>query len=720
MSKSGDDRFDLRISRKWEIILFVVFFGLAAFLRFWDLSADPPASFSLSTGIETDPPGHTLFARNEVLTGDWNPYHDNRYITYQYSLISGSAWLIYKLSGVGVYQTNLVAVILSLLAIWLFYLVLKKSNGNGVALLALFLIAINYIGIFIGRRPLLENGMNFLFVAALFCLTYGEKKWMGHWLFGLFLAAAIVFGKVIALAFLAVPVVYYFYKVALLKDKRGYAQAVWALTGFAVMAAGWYLLIYAPHASSVSGYMSEQIFGLHGSPEAFDSFSRFLWKFSTFGIKDAFFDRVPAISITALLFVMILISRLFSRDRRRETVPFGNLILISIAVWLVGTYIGEMPWNYQPLRYLSAMIFPLAALTAVAVAYLYNLRGRVNLLNRSIIFNLSAFALVLLLVYQLTRAVVVNLGRQFVFLDYMPFVFAGVFLVSSIYFMLSWKKVGVEIRLPRMFRFSLIGLIILVSFYYQAGNYLAWSKAPTYTMRQASRDLGMILSPGAVLSGPYGPALTAENNFGAVVHYFGTTRPDPTLFERFPVTHLALDSYNEDAARQIYPDMMKRATYVCNYNINCDKITVFRIAPWTGNHQAAGYRPSSYEKAVDLYTAEQSDSANRYLEEFLRQYPNNISGNNQAGIFSLVTGDYRNAVLFFTRAVDFSPTDFKLHFFLGSAYIKLAEKTGEASFRRKGEVENDLARKYTLGKFELDENIFRNPKDRENGTIEEN
>jgi len=718
MTRSGDDRFTLTIPRKWEYPLFAVLFGLAIFLRFLYLSADPPGAMATSTGIETDPPQYTIYARNDQLTGSWNPYSDDRYITYEYSLVSGLSRVVFALFGIGTYQANLVGVILSLCSIFLFYLILRKTAGNGVALLTLFFVGTNYIAIFYGRRSFLENGMILLLILALFFLTYMERRSVGHFLFGLCLAAAIFFGKIIGLAFLGIPIVYYGYKALVLRMPGVLKQMAAILAGFLILAGGWYIFLYQPHAHSLHGYVREQAFGLYGYPEAFTSVAKFIWKFMIFGIKDGFFDRMPAICIASLAFGILLSSRLFNRDRGAEWSPFKNLILLSLIVWPAGVYLVYMPWNYQALRYLTSMIFPMAALAAILIVYLYNLKDRVNLLNRSITFILITFVLLLLFAYQITRAVVVDLGGEFTFVEYMPLLLAGVLLICFFYFIRSWNKITLEISLPGYFRYSLIGVIILMSVYYQAKNYLDWVKVPLYTMRQASLDLGMILSPGAVVSGPYGPVLAMENKLGCVIHFFGTSRPDPDLFKKYPVTHLAVDDANEKAAREIYPEIMAKALYVCNYNINCDMVTIYNIAPYTGNPEAAAYRPSAYERAAHFYAAKQPDSATHYLQQFLKEYPENVIGNNQAGIYFMAIENYKNAVYYFSKAIEFSITDFKLHFFLGNAYIGLANATGDNSYREKGEAEIELARKYGLGKFALDEYIIESPKDRENGETE--
>jgi hypothetical protein len=96
-----------------------------------------------------------------------------------------------------------------------------------------------------------------------------------------------------------------------------------------------------------------------------------------------------------------------------------------------------------------------------------------------------------------------------------------------------------------------------------------------------------------------------------------------------------------------------------------------------------------------------------------------MSGNIQAGAYFTAIEDFRASVHYYSRAVDYSETDFKLHFYLGNAYIALADATGNESFRLKGKVEKELSRKYGLGKFEFDDYIIRNPKDRENGPIQD-
>lgn len=699
----------LHIPLKWEIAAVVLVFGLAIFLRVNHLAADPPVGITFSQDIETDPPQYTTFARNDILTGSWNPYQDFRYITYEYSLVSFTSWVVYHLFGIGVYQANLTAVILSLLSLLLFYWVLRKILGNGVALLALFFAGINYLGIFYGRRPFLENGMNLLLLTGLFCLTCWEDKKIGHFLFGLFLGSAIVFGKVIALAFLGIPAAYYLFRLIYLKERNALMQSGLMVAGFLSVAVFWLVAIFLPNAASVTGYLSEQAIGLYGAPEGFRSPFGFVWKFLTFGVESEFFSRMPAISIGAAAMVIVLSGRIFRRPDRKDQPRYGNTLLVAIAVWLVVTYLAQMPWNYQPARYQTTMIFPMAALTAALIAHLWNLRSSFNLLNSSVRFNLILFVVTLLVAYRLAGAVVESIGSGFYFSDFSFVVVPTVLLFSIAYYFFSARQGAFQILWPAASRYIIIGGIITLSIMYQGKNYWHWAKTPVYTTTRASIDLGMVLSPGAVVAGPFGPALTLENNLGCVIHIFGTSRPDTLLFQRYPITHLALERSNEQAARDIYPEIMKKAHKVCQYYLDCRKITVYRIAYYTKNEQAGQYLLSNYEKAIRYYELQHFDSADFYLQRFLKINPDNISGNAQAGCIALLHSNVDDAIAYFSRAVEFSPTDFYLHYLLGKAYIDKAKLASDDSLWVIGNREIGLATLYNLGFMSFDENDTMEP-----------
>ncbi len=712
MHERHDTIFSLWISRRWEIPVFLVLFGLAAFLRFYHLSADPPFQLGISTGIETDPPQYTLFARNDVQTGNWNPYHDNRYPTYEYSLISGLSWVVFESLGVGLYQTNLVGVILSLLSLLLFYFIIRRALGNGTALLALLFLATNSILIFHGRRPFLENGMIFALTLGLFFVTYLGRRYIGHVLFGVSFGVALFFGKLIALAFLAVPLAYYAYHLAVLKTPKTIRYFLSMLAGLGFVWAGWFFIIFLPRSRSVTGYVGEQVFGLYGAPEGFQSFLQFVWKFLSFGTSETFYEYMPIVSIAALVYLLIIVSRTFFRAGRKKPERYGNAVMVSVIVWLVATYVALAPWNYQPLRYQTVMIYPVCALAAALIVYLYHAAKRVAVLNRSPIFIIVLFVSVLMLTYQFSRAYAVATTGNFFFLDNILRVALIAVGITLAYIILALIMKKWDMPFPKIARYGLIAIVIAASVGYQAGKYLSWAKMPLFTARQASKDLAMILSPTAVTAGPYGPALAMENKLGCVIHFFGTSRPDPEFFRRFPITHLLMDQSNETVARGLYPGLLEGSRVLHTYHINGREVKLYRIAGLTGNPQAAAYRETLYERAVDFEKSGQPDSAQAYIVQFLKEHPQSIAGNVRAAIYALQTNRFDAAIRYCARGLGFAYTDFNLHFLLGNAYIGKSIRTNDQSLYRIGKREIELANKYCFGNMDVADYMFRTPEDR--------
>jgi hypothetical protein len=705
MKKSESDRFTLGIPVGREVIGFILLFGVAVFLRLFCLSADPPHGISSSTGIETDPPQYTLCARNAVLIGDDNPYGDNRYVSFHHSLVAYAGQAVLGLLGTGVYQINLVGALLSLLAILAFYFFIRRALGNGTAVLMLFFIAINYLAIFFGRRPFLENGMSLLFILGLLALAYGDKKWYGHFLFGVGTAAAVIFGKIIALAFLSAPAAYYLYRRFYLGDKTVLRHAAVMSGGMGSVTAVWFLVLYLPNAGAISGYVGEEAFGLHGYPEGLRSVGNFIIKFFAFGADTMFFERMPVISIGALTAVILLAGMIWSgTSRGREDRPDYSMMVV-LAAWLIGTFVGEVPWNYMPVRYQVIMIYPMAALTAAAVVYIHSLGERVRIFNRSIVFSLVALVGALLVVSHISRMVVISLGGVFSYTGYIPYIAAGVMVAWAVYIYAARRRPDTTVPYYRFSRYVTIFLMVGLSIIIHGQRYVSWASMPLYTARQASRDLGMILSPSAVVAGPYAPALTMENDFGCMIHYFSTDRADSAFFSRHPVTHLLLDGGNLYHARVNYPDLMKGLAPIGNYNINCNRVWLYRIAERSGNPSAARYELSDFEKMIMYIEGNNDDSALVYLEKFLGDNPNNLNGNLAAALYFESVSDHNRAISHCRRALDYSFTEFNLHFLLGKLYINRANATGDESIMELGEKAIEIARKYSFDRVDFDDYI---------------
>ncbi len=709
------------------LLVFLLFLALAA--RIYLLEADSPDKIvdiddpeavaderlSFSQGLHTDPPAYTLYARNEVVMDTWNPYEDRRFPSHQFSLISVVAIMVFQLAGVGMATTNLTAVVLAMVSLILFYLYMRKATGPGLALLALLFCTIGFISIFYGRRPFLENGMNSILLLGLVVMAYGRRNLLAHFAFGLCLMASILYGKLIGVGFFAIPLACYGVWWQWLHDKRAVKYVGAFVIGCALTAILWYVTVYSPHAAALGAYIGEQSVSGHGRLQAFVSIDRFIWRVVSFGIQSNFFLRQPVISLGAAAGLVLIAGVLFNRRKKAVRRKDVNVLIIILGAWLAGTYVFQMIWNYQPVRYQTTMIFPLAGLTAFSLHWLYIKKDAIRISNRSLWFAGNLFLVLLITVYQATAALFTWAGVDFYFTMYFPFVLALVLLIVIGHHMLSRRYKDMALRIPGIVRTVIVALMVIISIGVQIRYFAAWAQVPLFTTRDASRDLGLILSPGAVLTGPYAPALTVENKLGAITHTFGYGTADRGFLHRFPITHLALDRSNTDIVSNLYPELMARAEPVAQYYISCRKVSIFRIAGLTENTVADRYFQSSFERAEWFYRRGIVDSARIYLDRFQQIYPENYSGNFLRGVAALSQDEFRPAADALQRATVFSPTDFNLHYLLYRAYIGLSEAEGDAAWREKAKFHLELARRLNLGYYDFDDKVDKGQHGEERG-----
>jgi len=125
----------------------------------------------------------------------------------------------------------------------------------------------------------------------------------------------------------------------------------------------------------------------------------------------------------------------------------------------------------------------------------------------------------------------------------------------------------------------------------------------------------------------------------------------------------------------------------------------------TGNIQAAGYSLSAYEMALNAYNAEDIPSGHEFMKIHLSRHSANRSANMTSAVLSNNNGYYRDAELYFKKAIDFAPTDFFLHLKLGEFYIKMYNRTSNIDFRNKAVKHFDDALRYNKGSSKLEKDI---------------
>jgi len=701
------DNAKIELPIRIETIAFIILAVLAFLIRINHLSADPPAGLSTSQGIYTDPAQYISYARNLVLWGSFNPLHDFRLVFFLKSITTLVSLIVYKIAGVGYMQSNLVGIIFSFPTILLLYFVLRKIAGNLASLFFLLFIIFDYNQIFYGRLSFLENGMNFMAILSFTVLIFG-RRFYAMILAGMFLAGGIFFGKIIGLIYLfpficyAVYEYYHDFKPEWSKFIHRY---LFFCFGFLAILIFWYMFSYRPAAASVSGYVQEQAFSLYGLPEAFSSINKLIYSYVSFGAVSKLFFRMPVPSLLAWGMILTFIFRAgFSKSWQNKL--FGiNPGMVFLIAFVVAAYGSLMLWNYRPLRYQTMLIYPVCALAGIFLSNIIAEKKKLLPRRGYFIFPVLFFTLALIPVYQIMDPFYKLFNWRIDFLASKTTLFIVTLLLTGVvYFLMRYAKTSF-FDLPRSFRWGFVAIALVVAIAPNAVRYVKWSAAPTFNTVCNAKDLATILSPEAVISGPYAADFTQDNKILNLIHMFGVANVDSAFFKRYPITHLLMDKSNTEAAIEQYPKIMEKASIVCQYFLPKRVILLYRVAGATGNVAADNYVLSDFELSNFYFAGNNNDSGNYYMKSHLMKYPNNMSANYLSGVRAFDLEYYNEADFLLKKAVDFAPTDYHLRFRLGEFYITMYEKTKNTDFKNMALFEFEMAKKYNPESRQMVEDI---------------
>ena len=171
-----------------------------------------------------------------------------------------------------------------------------------------------------------------------------------------------------------------------------------------------------------------------------------------------------------------------------------------------------------------------------------------------------------------------------------------------------------------------------------------------------------------------------------MTHVFTLEEIDAPLFEKYPITHLALESYgtNKERAFQDYPEIMNNAHFLTVYILRGMPVEIYRVKEHTGNLQAEVYQLSDFEKAQILIEEGKTDSAITLLNQFNARNPENQSARQLLAEIFTQKGDYQQAVSELEKAAEFNDTSFLLHYQLGLLYLNLSKLQKNPIFWEKG------------------------------------
>ena len=677
-------------SRSFYILLFCLIVGLTFIGGVLFLSSDPP-QISWSQDVATDPPQYTNFARNHAIWGSWDLFGHNRYVFFLKSFTTVFSYLIYVLFGTGRFQSNLVAVILNLMSMIFLFFALKKIFNSRVAFLTMFFLGINYVFIMYGRNPFLEISAIFLIVLGFFFLVYSFERNLLLIPSGVCFATGIFFGKTMA-AFILAPclgalLLWMFEHYSASHRKIDFKPLILFGAGFLAIALFWLFFSYLPSKREVTSYLGEQALGLYGFPVAFQSVTGFVVALFTFGIETYVFFNIfflmPVLFLLAFLgFVWYFIKRPTVKElfRQRDHQSQAEFFLLF---WFLVSFFLVMSLNYRPLRYHLYLIPPMCALAGLWVdSFLRSPALKKNFRPGILFWVFFVLSVTFFSNYALITGYALIVGKDLL-LVYSLGISLGITLLSSLFFYLRFVKSPAKTKpksdlLQPGLRWGVVLVLLLLAVGANLVQFISWASSPKYSLNRASADLGKILSPQAVLSGPYGPALAWDNKLKDVIHMFGVAKVDTQLFLTYPITHLALEKGgNLERAIQDYPEVMKQAQRVTTYWIRNIPVEIYRIAEYTGNPRTQGYQLTDFEKGKMMINQGNVDSALFFMEKFEAEQPENFSGHQSLAETYYALNDLNRTEEELKKAIQFHPTDFFVYQQLGQVYLALNDVTGE-------------------------------------------
>ncbi len=651
----------------WWVLTAAIIVGGFVFWQY-HIDSDPPMNFSgLGQSLYTDPAQYVFHARNYTLYGQSDPFDYPKFAVFQNSLLSRFAYLWFSIAGVSLRQANLVGVFMSFGGLVFFVLGLARSYRPWVPSAVALCYVINVTLFIHGRVPYLENGL-LLSSGAVFWIYswWGDKKF-GIVLSGVLTALAMLTGKLFGA--LLLPVLALTILTSTAPDR--WKRTLTLIGSFAGAAILLLIALYAGKFSAVSGYFGEQTYGLYGFPPGLSSPWGFVESLISYGYRNRLFylspDLVGFFVIGGFFFARYLAGGLRFSDLPRPTV----LALFWI-LFFVG---GLMPLGYSPIRY-AVIIIP-AVITFGFTMLDVTLGMKSNLVFH---WNLKLTAIFAFVAW----VFVMHATANTLYFNTVPppirglvwFTLPGAIAVAWLvrYILIHWKRRWTYRTLVALIIVSVAVSVVINRFRIRRYQFMEQN----YNVLEASRDIAKILGPGAVISGPFGPSLTMNCKVKSFIHQFGVARVDSTLFDREPITHLAVDESNAAVASQNYPelrDLKSEASYwICD-----NQVQIYNISKATKNPTANAYVETDYERASQYLTAQKYDSALAEIERFELVAPDSKAGGMLYAKILTQLGQYDKANRVYATLVRAYPTDFSVHLEYGYFLTQLIVATKDRS-----------------------------------------
>lgn len=636
------------------------------------LNADTPFGITASQELSTDPPQYTSFARNKVLFGSWEISH-SRYRLFISNLTTLCSYCVFLIFGTGRSQSNFLAVVFSIVIIYLNFLILRK-RGFGVAIAFALLLGVNYIFYSYGKLPFLEVTTTALVSIAGFLLLTSRARGLHAFLAGLILAAAAFFAKLLAIVFFptAVMIIMLGYFQAKNNSFGALKNKLLAFSaGCSVMVIAWLIAVYLPSRSDVSGYLSEISTGMYGSPKAFESPKMFMMQLYSYGFDNKLWSKQLVEFSLGLLGMASVLGLMLSHGK--NTLKKLDRVDMFYLLWLGSIFILLFPWNYRPLRYAVLLYPPLIYFAIRWIFLLFDTNTHWG--KRKWTYYLVLFVIGSYVVFHLLITPYFETRSSELIMRFIPYGIIGAIIITSLGALIQKVKEKILRKSAKLLLAAriLALIILLIAIFIQLRLHIDSSFNNQKTIHNASVDLGKILAADAVIAGPYSSALTQDNRLKSIIKMFGVPIVEKNLFESTPITHLAVEAKgNEKRAFDDYPEIMNDAPMVMTYYLRGFPVNIYLISPTTPNDEARKYQPTRFELSAWKYQLGQMDSAASFLAEFEQALPNTMAAYQLRMKMNIAKGNLDGAKYELNRLLSTDQNNFNLWLMLGDLELKSA------------------------------------------------
>jgi hypothetical protein len=584
---------------------------------------------TFSQDLVTDSYTIIHFAANKAKFDQWELFEYKQWQVFKVSLPSIAAYILFSVGQVDIFWTHMAGIIPAfigiLIILWAIRRYFDNSNWLPVIIAAIFLMT-NFILITYTRMPFLETGVILYFGWIVFLLHKGKLPLTKILIISILISLACLTGRIFSISIALALVTAMFFG----EDKTKIKKFALLIGGMVTSGIILLFILYGNRVTAYFQYIAEHTETSGGNLRLLQGVGEFIQVLFSYGSDNQLFRDSPFLFIAA--YIAIVTAILLYRNHYGW---FRSNFLLRFGLWWAGwLFVFFSPFNYRPLRYSLLLYLPLVLIMVSVID--------VKDIKQARCPKLAALLSTILL-YLLNFYFLVHIVIDFFFFpnyqDKQLTVYTYIFLPAIILTLIMVSRsaqtfVSVLIKKAGL----IIAGLAICSLVYQSYAYFQWINHSHRTTETAVSDLAECIGPDAVIAGPYAPRLTLTSNIKSFIYSFGLDRPDFSIFERFPITHVAVDRTNLLAAQNDFSEL-QNTMIVTNHLIRARTILVVSI-----EDTVSEYTPSLFETAERFLQTDIIDSALVYNSEFRSLYPDNIPGIKQAYKISAYLRDFSNCL----------------------------------------------------------------------------